>query len=107
MGQTRTIGTTATTIGRNENGAMVVRYHATPVVTVNPGGLITLNTGGYFTHTTKSRMNQAANQFDLGYQVYQKAYAWFVVRRLADGSWDWDNPIPFDGNIAILAPING
>lgn len=39
---------------------------------------ITLNSGGHRTSTTKARMNQTANQFNLGYNVYQKKGKWFV-----------------------------
>ena len=39
---------------------------------------ITLNHGGYKTVTTKARMNQAANQYGLGYTVYQEKGEWFV-----------------------------
>ena len=39
---------------------------------------IILNSNGWATATTKSRMNQTSNQFDLGYQVFQKDYAWYV-----------------------------
>jgi hypothetical protein len=31
------------------------------------------------TATTKLRMNQASNQFNLGFSVYQKDYRWYVV----------------------------
>lgn len=58
-------------------GHTIVRYHETPVVIVTPTKII-LNTGGWFTSTTKSRMNQASNQWGLGYKVYQKDYQWYV-----------------------------
>jgi len=55
-----------------------VWYHNTQVVRVTDKE-ITLNTGGWSTVTTKLRMNQAANEYGLGYKVFQKDYAWFVT----------------------------
>jgi hypothetical protein len=43
---------------------------------------VTLDSGGYQTVTTKRKMNQAANQFGLGYAVHQHKGEWFV--RIAD-----------------------
>lgn len=52
-------------------------YHSTEVVRAT-ATIVTLDSGGYRTHTTKTRMNQAANQYGLGYQVFQKDFEWFV-----------------------------
>lgn len=41
-------------------------------------GQITLRSGGWETVTTKRKMNQASNQFALGFSVYQKDYTWWV-----------------------------
>ena len=60
----------------SNNGDMIVTYHNTQVVIWNDKE-ITLNHGGYMTSTTKRRMNQASNQFELGYYVYQRNYKWF------------------------------
>lgn len=76
MGQTHTVGKTATSI-RNEEGYKIIRYHNTDVVKFNQFEII-LNTGGWWTATTKNRMNQASNQFGLGFGVYQKRGVWFV-----------------------------
>ena len=70
------VGTHKTSI-RSDGSAIIVRYHYTDVVKFTPK-TITLNTGGYFTNTTKTRMNQASNQYGLGYYVFQKNYDWFV-----------------------------
>lgn len=40
---------------------------------------ITLNSDGWESVTTKRKMNQAAQQFALGYSVYQKDHKWYVV----------------------------
>jgi hypothetical protein len=78
MSQLQTIGRTATTVHTDKDGITRVIYHSTPVVSFDDNK-ITLNTGGWSTNTTKTRMNQASNQFNLGYQVYQKDFNWFVV----------------------------
>lgn len=69
----RTHKTTIKTIGEY----IVVTYHSTDVVKFNDQEII-LNSGGWLSATTKSRMNQTANQFDLGYRVIQKDYEWFI-----------------------------
>ncbi len=61
----------------NDGTYNVVQYHATPVVRWNDDEII-LNTGGWMTMTTKDRMNQASNQFGLGFSVHQEDYEWFV-----------------------------
>lgn len=54
-----------------------IHYHHTIVVQFNAREII-LNTGGWRTSTTKLRMNQASNQFELGYQVHQHKCQWIV-----------------------------
>lgn len=76
MGQTQKVQGVATSIF-TENGMTNIRYHQTVVVSFNHEKII-LNSGGYHTVTTKLRMNQASNQFGLGYDVYQKDFNWFV-----------------------------
>lgn len=41
-------------------------------------GVVTLDSGGWETVTTKRKMNQASNQFGLGFSVYQRNHKWFV-----------------------------
>ena len=81
MSQTQTLGTHKTTItkelGIGSEDYMVVMYWNTDIVKFNNERII-LNTGGWSTVTTKLRMNQASNQFGLGYNVYQKDFNWFV-----------------------------
>lgn len=60
-----------------QNGLKTIVYVSTPIVQWDSNKII-LNNGGYQTVTTKRKMNQAASQFDLPYQVYQKNYQWFV-----------------------------
>ena len=77
MAQQSQIGKTATTIHTTEQGQTQVIYHSTPVVSFNHK-LIILNHGGWMTNTTRTRMNQASNQFNLGYTVFQKDWNWYV-----------------------------
>ena len=71
------IGKVHTKIIKADNGDIKVRYHNTDVVTFNKNE-ITLDTGGWKTVTTKKRMNQVSEQYDLGYHVYQKHGEWYV-----------------------------
>ncbi len=82
------IGKTSTVIGK-ENDFEYVQYHATKVVKWN-NEIVILNSGGWHTSTTKNRMNQTSNVFNLDFQVYQKDYLWFV-------SWQGKELDFFDG----------
>lgn len=77
MGQIHTIGKTATAV-YGENGYTCVRYHQTVVIKFNDKSII-LNSGGWRSNTTKTRINQASNQFDLGVHVYQDNFQWLVL----------------------------
>lgn len=92
MAQLQQIGSHKTTV-HTDNGLTQVVYHTTPVVQFNDNEII-LNTGGWFTNTTKTRMNQTSNQFDLGYRVYQKNYEWFVEYK--------NKTIPFENDQVVL-----
>lgn len=76
MGQTYKLGRTATTVA-TEDHVTRVTYHHTVVVEFTDKYIV-LRTGGWKTVTTKARMNQASNQFDLGYQVSQSNFIWYV-----------------------------
>ena len=76
MAQQHKIGTHATTVAASK-GTLRVTYHSTVIVEIS-GDTVTLNSGGWRTSTTKTRINQAAHQFDLGFQVIQKDFQWFV-----------------------------
>jgi len=54
-----------------------VFFHDTPVVTFNEK-TIELNTGGWRTRSTKVRMNQASQEFGLGFRIFQQKKDWFV-----------------------------
>jgi len=76
MAQQNRIGTHKTKIYR-EGEYTKVKYHNTDVVSFNDKEII-LKTGGYKTNTTKTRMNQTSRQFNLGFNVYQKDFEWYV-----------------------------
>lgn len=79
MAQTQRLGTHRTSVDyRKSDNSTFVRYCWTDVVQFDDHW-ITLDHGNWKTPTTKTRMNQAANQFGLGYNVYQKDFDWFVA----------------------------
>lgn len=76
MARQNRVGKHATTVATS-NESTKVTYHSTVVVDFNRFAIF-LDSGGWQTATTKTRMNQASNQFDLGFRVYQKDFDWFV-----------------------------
>ena len=69
-----------------------VKYHNTVVVRFNHREII-LHSGGWYSATTKLRMNQTSNQFNLGFGVYQKNFKWFV---------DFNGEtLPFEDNMTL------
>ena len=89
MSQIHTIGKYATNISRHGENT-IVTYHSTPVVCFDNQAVL-LSTDGWKTATTKLRMNQASNEFNLGFSVYQKDYEWFVITPTGEHC-------PFTGN---------
>lgn len=87
------IGKTATKVTINGTSTEV-KYHATVVVKFDENEII-LNSGGWRTVTTKSRMNQTSNEFNLGFGVYQRKGDWFV------DSKGCDEPIPFEDGMKL------
>lgn len=82
MSKLNKVGSHKTVIYADTSGQLKVKYHNTDVVTVHHDtDSITLNTGGWFSNTTKTRMNQASQQFNLGYSVHQKKYEWYVTTK--------------------------
>jgi hypothetical protein len=76
MSQQFKLGSRSTVSG-NDGEMYYVQYHNTKVVKWNDKKII-LNSDGWKTATTKTRMNQTANQFGLGFSVRQKDYSWYV-----------------------------
>ena len=96
MAQLMKVGRVHTTQGIDNDGCRYVQYHATKVVRWNDK-YIFLRTDGYYTQTTKNRMNQVSNQFNLGFKVYQKDFEWFVRWNNKD-----INIRNFDGRICLI-----
>jgi hypothetical protein len=107
MAQTARIGKRNTTITRGTDGSVSVRYHSTDVVMVTARGVVTLNTGGWRTVTTKTRMNQAANQFGLGFMVSQKDRVWTVRVLGRDGDWSKARVVKFDDYTVTFKTYRG
>lgn len=80
----------------SSGGHVVVTYRGTKIVERLPNGEIILNTGGWKSVTTKRKMNQAANQFGLDYQVFQVKGVWYVGHGEAGGLRD------FVGDVIVL-----
>ncbi len=79
MSQTHKCRGVATTVQHNKDG-IYVTYHNTRVVDYDKvRGTLILNTNGWKTRTTLTRMNQASNEFKLGYGVYQKKFQWYIT----------------------------
>ena len=79
MTQTNVVGKIATSIRTvKETGLTEVTYHHTAIVRFDDRRVI-LENDGYYTATTKKRMNQASNQFNLGFSVFQVRNLWFVT----------------------------
>ena len=67
--------------GNNANGSVI--YTNTNIVDWDENS-IKLNSDGWQTVTTKKKMNQTSEMFDLDFKVFQKDFDWFV--RLPNGS---------------------
>lgn len=63
---------------RHEDGETIIRLYNTDVVRFNHQRVV-LDSGGHKTATTKTRMNQAASQYNLPYKVWCRKGAWCVT----------------------------
>ena len=106
MSQTRKVQGRSTTVFTDETGALCCAYHATIVarklpahrfegsdvgVDTRPRAVcqVQLNSGGWRTVTTKTRMNQFANQHcGRQFVVYQENGAWRVLLGVGAGPVD-------------------
>tara|TARA_R110002020_G_scaffold467856_5_gene691720 strand:- start:270 stop:710 length:441 start_codon:yes stop_codon:yes gene_type:complete len=77
MGNLKQIGGWKTNVYTDDNGYKCVKYHDTDVVKFNADYII-LNHNGWVTDTTKKRMNQASDEYDLGFRVSQRKGQWYV-----------------------------
>ena len=72
--------------GTSDCGTVI--YQETKIVDWDDRGII-LETDGYKTVTTKKKMNQTSNQFNLGFKVFQKNHEWFVTTD--NGTFNFDD----------------
>ena len=70
------LSTYCTTIARCAD-LVAVTYHNTQIVAFDDRNIV-LRTGGWDSVTTRRKMNQASNQFGLGFSVYRKDGASYV-----------------------------
>tara|TARA_A100001201_G_scaffold18976_1_gene21394 strand:- start:199 stop:507 length:309 start_codon:yes stop_codon:yes gene_type:complete len=94
------IGTHKTT-QRIKDDILSVVYHNTEVVKVRNNRYITLDNGGYYTATSKRRMNQASQQYNLGFSVYQSDFCWYV--RIGDDIEPYYNGITIDKETKLIS----
>ena len=92
MAQSQIFRGTARAILSDDEGINYI-YHRTAIVKKLNDGTIKLNSGGWRTNTTKTAMNQASNNFNLGFGVFQKDYDWFV-------NWKGET-LPFEDNMTL------
>jgi hypothetical protein len=80
MGQTQRVSRNNTTV-RSSGEELVCILHRTTIV-CKRGNTVWLNSGGWRTVTTKTRMNQFANQYCGGsFRVFQDKGEWYVSRK--------------------------
>lgn len=70
--------TTVLDLSDSDGVRTAVRFYQTNVVEFTPD-FVRLDSGGWETVTTKRRMNEVSDLFDLGFGVFQKNFEWFVV----------------------------
>jgi hypothetical protein len=80
MSQQQRVQGRNTSVFTDDSGALCCVYHSTIVARkAADGRTVELNTGGWKSATTKTRMNQFANQHCGGkFSVYQKNGNWYV-----------------------------
>jgi hypothetical protein len=85
MAQSKIFRGTARRISTNpDTGTRSYFYHNTAIVGVYVDGTIRLNSGGWRSATTKLAMNQASNQDNLGFKVYQRKREWYISYKGAE-----------------------
>lgn len=86
---------------REEDGMTVIRYHYTDIVKFDDA-IVILNTGGWWSVTTKARMNQVADEFNLAFKVSSGDVLWEVCHNPEGGSVYADGCIVHDYNAETL-----
>ena len=62
-----------------KDGTEAIRFHNTDILSVKDG-VVTLNSGGWKTNTTKDRINQYLNHFDVPFYIQQRNHQWFIAQ---------------------------
>lgn len=93
MSQTQVFRGTARRKIHHEAG-IAFYYHDTVVVKTYFDKIV-LNSGGWMTATTKTAMNQASNEYFLGFSVYQEKGKWYVF---VDAN---NKKVPFEDGMEI------
>ena len=81
----------------------VVNYRGTDVFTLKDG-VVKLNNGGWFTHTTKDRMNQALDQYDVGGEVKQIKGTWYYIKNGEKKEFEKNGSLTFKVNESMRKP---
>lgn len=87
------VGTTATRVITSGQYGIEVRYHDTRVIFWDRQSTVTLDTGGYNTVTTRTRINQACNQWGLPLSVSTKLGQLTIHNRKAGTRQLWDGRV--------------
>lgn len=72
------IGKAHTAVMREDDGTVNVIFHETVIVKIAPDNTVTLDSGGWLTNTTKARMNEVAEEYNLNFSVFQDKKQWYV-----------------------------
>lgn len=88
----------------DEGGWTCVKYWDTIVVKFNEDQII-LNSGGWETLTTKKRINQASNSYNLDFHLWQEKSQWFITLKGKDlfgqGIWDCGDRVLFKDEMIL------
>ena len=92
--------TSNNTVVRIDDECIVVKLYNTDVVRYSPlEQTVVLNAGEHRTKTTKERMNEVAQAFNLPFCVYQSGDEWFV--NVQKSSQDKPEIIPFENGMVL------
>jgi len=94
MEQQQKVGKTATAVRGNEVRVEVVYHQTQTTIVTFDDKEITLDNGGWTTSTTKTLMNQASNQFGLGFGVCSIGWQWYAYYQ--------GEIIPFNHSVLVL-----
>ena len=68
--------------GVDDTARKEVMLHNTVIVThYTKTNKVMLNNGGWYSVTTKRRMNEVSDEWDLGFSVFQKKGVWYVASK--------------------------